>query len=162
MRLSLKESVCLYCGESAGTVEHWPPQSYCQDGLLLAACGECNVLAGTNFPTDLFGRITHVKWRLRLKYANALKPRVQWSEDELREMGWQMQWRIRKSRSEHERAKRRVEWDSEKHLLKELLPRYSKEEYAKVGVLLAPGPKAQRQKEPGPVRSPALDGDTMR
>lgn len=52
-RVRLSGDWCVYCGQVAETVEHFPPKSYCLDGLLMPACKECNSLAGTDWLTDV-------------------------------------------------------------------------------------------------------------
>jgi len=114
-RVRLSGDWCVYCGQVAETVEHFPPKSYCLDGLLMPACKECNSLAGTDWPTDFGKRKDLVNERLKRRHAKALNTPV-WTQEELKEMKRGMRKEIEIWQTRRRIAERRIAWNAEGYL----------------------------------------------
>lgn len=106
---------CVYCGDRANSVDHWPPRSYGAYGLLMPACKECNSLLGTMHPTSLGERIKTLKYLLRVRYAKYLRI-PDWSEDELCEMGHAMHSSIVVGIAKKHVVRKRIAWNVESYL----------------------------------------------
>ena len=52
LRTRIPGDVCVYCGDAAQTMEHFPPKSVTSRGFLLPSCRECNVLAACEWSFD--------------------------------------------------------------------------------------------------------------
>lgn len=115
-RWRLSGALCVYCGEGANTVDHWPPRSFGDYGLLLPACRECNLLAGVKYPTSLRERITEVKYALRRKYIKYMSI-PEWSDDELCRMGKTLRSSIVTGLETKRRISRRIAWNAAAYLL---------------------------------------------
>ena len=72
-RRRIRGNQCVYCGLSADTEDHFPPQSLTHLGVLLPACRECNSMAGTEWCFDFELRCAYVKDKLRKKYQKVLQ-----------------------------------------------------------------------------------------
>jgi len=72
-RVRISGPLCVYCGDTATTDEHFPPAACGGYGLILPACLECNSLAGTEWPFDFLRRCEHVQGGLRSRYRRVLK-----------------------------------------------------------------------------------------
>lgn len=114
-RVRLSGEWCVYCGQVAETVEHFPPKSFSNDGLLLPACRECNNLAGTDWPTDFGKRKEMVNEKLRRRNARALNTPV-WTKEDLQEMKRGMRKEIEIWQTRRRIAERRIAWSAEGYL----------------------------------------------
>lgn len=114
-RVRLSGEWCVYCGMVAETVEHFPPRSFSNDGLLLPACKECNSLAGTDWPTDFGKRKGMVNDKLRRRNAKALSMPV-WTKEDLEEMKRGMRKEIEIWQTRRRIAERRIAWNAEGYL----------------------------------------------
>ncbi len=115
MRIDLRSSHCIYCGDLASTTEHWPPQSFTSQGYLFSACKECNNIAGVLYPTDFAKRSYYVNCRLRVKYKKYLNM-PDWKGEELRELGYSLRTKVKEWRDVSLVGKRRVAWSAAKYL----------------------------------------------
>lgn len=90
------EWACYYCGASANTIDHVPPQSIRPTLINLGldrriafnevrCCGECNSLLGARDIWQLSKRKQFIKKALRRRYCRLLKM-PHWSESELIEL----------------------------------------------------------------------------
>lgn len=107
--------LCVYCGETANTLDHWPPRSYGDFGLLLPCCRECNTLLGTQSPTSLEARITGLKYMLRQRYQRWLRI-PDWDEDDLRSMGKTLRSSIVTGLESKARVSKRLAWNAAAYL----------------------------------------------
>jgi endogenous inhibitor of DNA gyrase (YacG/DUF329 family) len=95
-RIKLDGTRCVYCGEGAGTVDHFPPRSAMDNndsGFLLPACIECNTIASTEYPFDFAKRASFVKRRIKERYRH-LDSHAEWTEDEIKELGYSLRAKI--------------------------------------------------------------------
>ena len=100
--------ICVYCGELAHGIDHVPPLTHAirmleisKEELLATAlkrvpcCQECNSLAGAVYHATLSERRAYIRKRLTKKYKSLLAAPL-WDEDELSDMGFHLQGRIRR------------------------------------------------------------------
>ena len=115
---------CYYCGAFATSVDHVVPQHLLKRAasaeLNLArvmrinlwevpSCRECNSLIGGAVFRDLPARVKYLKGRLRKRYAKILRmPR--WTEEELRELGPELQRYVRMCTLARQAIQERVSW----------------------------------------------------
>lgn len=102
----IKGSFCYYCGDLATCYDHTIPVSYLIktrehlfDIPLLPSCTECNNLLGSFLFKSLEDRKAFVKKKLKKKYNKVLKSAL-WSEEELNELGPELQMTIRSMEEE--------------------------------------------------------------
>ena len=110
-RIKLHGYRCVYCGEAADSMDHFPPVSYGLHGFLLPACRECNCIAGTKYPLNFEGRMHHVKKRLRQKYKRHLLT-PEWTKDEISELGYNLQEGTDLWQKQKQIAKERIAWNA--------------------------------------------------
>lgn len=110
-RIRLSGKHCVYCGMRAQTDDHFPPRCYTHKGFLFPSCGECNMLAGTEHPTNLEKRIAHVKQRIASRHRKALRVPI-WSEDDLSELSPEMEKEIRAWQEKRRIAHGRLVWNA--------------------------------------------------
>lgn len=115
LRVRLSGRQCVYCGETATTLEHFPPASWGPLGVLLPACQECNNFAGAGFATKFEDRARHVKARLRNKYRKQLAT-PEWSEDELDDIAQSLRGSVRAWDETKRRSQERLAWNAEAYL----------------------------------------------
>ena len=115
LRVRLDGAYCIYCGELAGTWEHFPPKSYSLRGLVMPACQECNAFAGTDYPLDFSKRAELVKDKLRKKYRKNLKS-IPWDDEEVSEIGRGLRRSIEIWRKQRKIAEQRIAWNAESYL----------------------------------------------
>lgn len=95
---------CWYCGERAETIEHIFPQKHGNgSGDTVKACRECNSALGAFAPTSVEERCIHLAQRLRKRY-QLDKPIPEWSDDEIAELGHNLQSAVRGKIHERQRA----------------------------------------------------------
>jgi hypothetical protein len=109
LRKRLTGSRCVYCGQLADCIDHFPPQSLTFVGWLLPACKECNYFAGTFYGLDFWERVEYIRRLLRNKYGKVLNV-PDWTKNEMRELGYSLK-RLSKVES----------WKQQKEVLKERL-----------------------------------------
>lgn len=109
-RLDLCTDRCVYCGESANSIEHWPPAYYTGQGYLFSACLECNLTAGFRHPFDFEVRAKYVLDRYRVKYTKLLAST--WTLEEIEELDGHLQEGMRQWRANKQRLLRRIAWNA--------------------------------------------------
>jgi len=114
-RVRVSGKWCVYCGMAANTDEHYPPSTYSATGLILPACGECNNLASTEWPTNFEKRVAHVKSKLEWRHRKALKMPV-WTADDLDELSSEMRREIKIWQKRSRIAKQRIAWNAMSYL----------------------------------------------
>src|SRR5215469_2802976 len=114
-RHQFNEPWCLYCGEPSQVLDHFPPHFCGLHGYLFPACSECNLIAGVNYPQDLEMRIQYVKDRIYVKYFTVLNM-PSWSEDEIQELGIELQHNIRYNLAKKQNIEQRLKWDAISYL----------------------------------------------
>jgi hypothetical protein len=81
-RKRINGKYCIYCGDIATTDEHFPPKSATNKGLILSACIECNMIAGTECAFNFDERCNYVIKKLKEKYKEIIKAN-DWTIEEL-------------------------------------------------------------------------------
>ena len=114
-RIRLHGYNCCYCGETAGTDEHYPPASISRRGLIMPCCAECNNFAGTAYAFSFSNRCYHVKQQIRKKYKRLLNS-PKWDEDELNEMSDTFREEINKCEKAKEIINARLAWSAMSYL----------------------------------------------
>jgi len=114
-RIHLKGDQCIYCGQLANTIEHFPPQSYCAGGFLLPACRECNTLAGTLYPTNFNKRVECVKNKLFQRHRKAFEMPT-WDIDDLNELEGNIKRNVKLWQNKKRIASNRIAWSAESYL----------------------------------------------
>jgi len=114
-RIRVKGIFCVYCGEMADSVDHFPPKSASVMGFLLPACKECNNLAGTDYPFDFENRAKLVTEKLRKKY-NKILGTSEWSKDEMRELKYSLNRMVRSWEELRKIIRRRIAWNAISYL----------------------------------------------
>lgn len=84
LRVSMRGSLCIYCGEIAETAEHFPPASVTMKGYLFSACKECNNFASDESPFNIEDRMAYVKSKITKRYRH-LQRAHEYNEDEYNE-----------------------------------------------------------------------------
>ncbi len=107
---------CVYCGDPATTLDHYPPiSSVPKYGVLLPACHECNAFARDLYFNNFVKRAEHVKTRISQKHANALRmPR--WQADELDEISGHMRKDVEIWQGRRRATHVRLAWDAVTYL----------------------------------------------
>lgn len=90
LRKRLAGKWCVYCGELADTIEHFPPATFGREGYLLPCCSECNRLAGTDYPVNFSARSELVKERLSNCHKLPRLPDTVKSALELQDKDWSL------------------------------------------------------------------------
>ena len=117
-RVRIRGSWCLYCGEVATTVDHFPPLAYAGAngrGVLLPACRECNSYLGARWPVSLEGRIIGAKSGLRKKYKKFID-HIPWSDEELQGMSTKLQKEYAGWRQKRNETLARLAWNAQTYL----------------------------------------------
>ena len=110
-RVRIDGKFCVYCGELAGALEHFPPASYSLHGYLLPACHECNCMAGTSYPLDFQKRAELVNSKIRFKYRKELRV-PEWSNSEMRPLRYNLKKGIEQWQKMQRIARERVAWSA--------------------------------------------------
>ena len=115
---------CIYCGMIAEVRDHVFPlsvaaqlqvwrqsvQSELWRGLVtVPACKECNTIAGNEVFRDPLSKRSYIQSRLREKY-ELDRHNVQWTFEELSELGYSLRTKILNGISKQMRAEMRVTW----------------------------------------------------
>ena len=99
----------------ANSEEHFPPKSWCDYGVLLPACRECNSLAINLFPNDFWKRVELVKEKLRKRYARELRI-SNWTSEELEGLSPSMKRDIAKCLKNKKVVQERLAWSVPRYL----------------------------------------------
>lgn len=101
-RVDAPRDKCVYCGDSASTLDHCPPLSSAPlwdrrptsrpRFLLAPSCAECNLILGDRHLVTLTERVEFIFRRLTSKYEKAF---ALWPEEDIREMSPEFQISIR-------------------------------------------------------------------
>lgn len=110
-RITLKGDLCIYCGDIATTIEHFPPVCITNSGFKLPSCTECNNFAVDENPRHFERRIESVKSKIRRKNWKWLQI-PEWSHEELSEMSPIMRRDIINALNKKNRTIKRLEHDS--------------------------------------------------
>lgn len=116
LRIRLNGDFCVYCGEWADTMEHYPPASMTPVGLLLPACRECNGLAGTAFCSDFRDRVALVRSKLQKRYDRELSS-IEWSEEEIASLSYSLRISVREWDRLVKKARTRMAWNAFSYLV---------------------------------------------
>lgn len=87
-RVLFRGNDCIWCGQVAQTVDHWPPLACTgpfAHGFRFPACTECNNIASTVYPYSFRGRANYVKEKIRSKYRKYLR-HIEWCDEELEDL----------------------------------------------------------------------------
>lgn len=114
-RTRIDGKLCVYCGELASSLEHFPPASYSAHGYLLPCCRQCNSMAGTAYPLNFKLRATYVNERLRSRYARELRV-PEWANNELRPLRYNLKTGIKAWQKMQRIARERVAWNAVAYL----------------------------------------------
>lgn len=114
-RIRLNGYQCCYCGDPAGTDEHYPPASLSRRGLIMPCCLECNMFAGTAYSFSFSNRCYHVKQKIRSKYRKFLSS-PKWEDWELNEMSEVFREEIKKCEKVKELINERLVWSATAYL----------------------------------------------
>jgi hypothetical protein len=101
---------CVYCGEPADTQDHIPPKNSVHGSQnIVPACKDCNCYILRDIPRETIKEgcaivIAALEHRIRCG-----KPKVWWSEAELKEMGPNMRKTIRRSQTKYQKLLERLE-----------------------------------------------------
>jgi len=139
-RFTVKSQFCVYCGEWASCMDHFPPYSASLSGFLLPACKECNAIAGTEYPFDFKARAKFIQERLRVRY-RALLDTPEWSSTEMRPLGYTLKQMVKSWSERRKIAARRTEWNAQSYLA--MLP--SAKEFLHVTFRIELAPEKQGQ-----------------
>jgi len=111
--------LCLYCGEPADTIEHYPPISRIDDYRALGlkhelfvkfpCCGDCNRRAGATLQESVLDRLEFVKDKIARQGARYIA-KVEWDDEELEEIGPNLLSKIRENSKKGEIFRRRIEY----------------------------------------------------
>lgn len=110
-RIRLKGDMCVYCGEIASVVEHFPPVAMTNRGFKLPACQECNTFAADENPRDFERRVASVKSRIRRKNWKWLQI-PEWSHEDLTELSPMMRREVINGLNKKARTLKRLDFDS--------------------------------------------------
>ena len=117
LRKRIRGNQCVYCGQTANSDEHFPPATMSRIGVIMPACKECNVLAGTEWCFDFEMRCQYVKKRLRQKYRKALET-PDWAKEELFELHGRLRGICSNWHQRKHLAIERLSWDTAVYIAK--------------------------------------------
>jgi hypothetical protein len=118
------QNICYYCGQRADSIDHVIPQYVIRmmvslddkeitkkmlrrKALKVWACRECNCLASSSLQDSLQDRRDFVKNKLRKRYRRVLELPT-WRDDEIEELGYNLQVFVRSSAKWREFVKQRI------------------------------------------------------
>jgi len=108
VRAEREGNECFYCGELGDTKDHVAPVSFDANSKeTVVACRECNTFLSNKHGFHMYERIMHLHDKLIKKY-RLHKPFIEWSEDELDELGPGLRKGIAAAQTERYVAERRV------------------------------------------------------
>lgn len=99
---------CTYCGERCDEKEHVVPKSYKKNNNTVPACRECNSTLGAVFYHTVGSRAQFLLAKYKIKYRKTLR-QASWSDEELSQMGFNMQRVIRLAKRQKEIAQDRLQ-----------------------------------------------------
>lgn len=119
-KVIIDEFACTYCGMSADTIDHVPPQVarpfLLSQGLHLKypfvevrCCRECNSLLGAQAYWTVADRKRYIKKRLRRRYRDYLRM-PEWKDSELQELGRGLHDMVLQSQVMQDLIKKRLGW----------------------------------------------------
>ncbi len=114
-RVHIRGCLCIYCGENANTVDHFPPATFSMYGYLLPCCKQCNGLAGTAWPTHFIFRSRLVNDKIRRLYKRLLKT-PDWTRCETAALGYNLRCGIQVWQKQREIALGRIAWSAVAYL----------------------------------------------
>lgn len=114
---------CVYCGESATCLDHVFPIAMCgiyavskqllqkfkRAFCLVPSCEECNRLASNTLHYTILDKRLFIQDKLRKKYKKHNNS-ADWGEDEINELGRNLQQHVRKMLSTKTKLVRRLNW----------------------------------------------------
>ena len=111
--------LCLYCGEPADQIEHYPPISRIDDYRALGlkhemfvkfpCCADCNRKAGSTLQESVLERFEFVKDKIARQGSRYIA-KVDWDDEELEEFGPNLFSKIRENSKKGEVFRRRIEY----------------------------------------------------
>lgn len=105
--------ICMYCGDPATDREHVVPKSIVGENTdKVWSCSECNSIASDSLFETIEEKGEYIRAKLKHKYKKILEA-AEWSDDEIEEMGYGMQKRIRSARTAKQWVKKRLQWDTD-------------------------------------------------
>lgn len=117
---SSRARACYYCGIPADTKDHVIPKVFTEMllaigeykggmGKTVPACSECNSTAGPRVFETAQKKQEYIKQRYRRRYRKLLES-PDWSEIELKDLGYSLQSHIRGSQQAKQLLKKRLRW----------------------------------------------------
>ena len=106
--------LCVYCGETADTVDHLFPRGWSGDTTrklvpVVPACRECNSTLQAIFLPSVEDRRAYIHRRYRVKYRRALQMLYR-TEEGLAEFGPNLRLLISKLQDKHDAVMNRLNW----------------------------------------------------
>lgn len=114
-RIKVEGLDCVYCGERASSMDHYPPKSVSYHGLLLPCCLECNSSLGASHPFSFANRCKMAKDNIRRKFKKILNMPV-WDSEELDEMSYSMRENIKSCERTKKIVEERLAWNARSYL----------------------------------------------
>lgn len=110
-------TICYYCGDPATDKEHVIPRSLVGNNTpIVWACSECNGIAGARLFETIEEKREYIQGKLRHKY-KALFGAVDWSDSEMKGMGYVLATEIKSHRSKQKWITNRINWSMSLHAL---------------------------------------------
>jgi len=106
--------ICSYCGEPADTKDHVFPIRWAdnqEEGhmIIVPACRSCNSMAGHKKFTDIYEKVKWLHEHIKSKYESILHM-PDWSEEELKEISFELRQQIEQQLKLRDRIWARVYW----------------------------------------------------
>lgn len=112
LELLREKRLCAYCGEPSEHVEHVVPRRTGLPTYTVPACAECNLIAGGKLFHTFKDKQAYIRERLASKYERFLSM-DEWTEDELRGLGYNLRKKIEGNMWRREVAHSRLSWSLE-------------------------------------------------
>lgn len=106
---------CSYCGDIADTMDHFPPRSVTNYGLLIPCCRECNSSLSTLYAFSFKDRAALAKRNIRSKYKKLLRI-PDWTDEEFEEMALHMKESVLAGQRIRDQIKERLAWNAWSYL----------------------------------------------
>ena len=116
--------ICIYCGFIADTWDHFVPLyvihiiaaniENIRGKILVPACRECNSTAGAKLFNSLGAKRRYINSRYQIKYAYLLNG-PDWTEEELNDLGYVLQTKIRGQMALKSVIKERLKWQNKQN-----------------------------------------------
>jgi hypothetical protein len=111
--------ICVYCGSRATTLDHFVPLSVLYmlgdiggaPRVTLECCSECNTIAGSHVFRTIGAKREYIHRNLEEKY-HVLLDTPEWDDDEMSQMGYNMQVYIKSHLQFRDWIKERVQWQN--------------------------------------------------